>query len=85
MSAGNLGAFPYGYANNTDVIEGRSDGIIPTLLNHLTFTGDFNDVDRFVEEMVQFKNAGLDEFAIRLYKDPDRSMELIAERVMPHL
>jgi hypothetical protein len=27
----------------------------------------------------------LDEFAIRLYKDPEQSMELIAERVMPHL
>jgi len=35
--------------------------------------------------MVQFKNAGLDEFAIRLYKDPEQSMQLIAERVMPHL
>jgi alkanesulfonate monooxygenase SsuD/methylene tetrahydromethanopterin reductase-like flavin-dependent oxidoreductase (luciferase family) len=81
----NLRAFAHAYANNTDVIEGVPDGIIDKLLNHLTFTGDFNDVDRFVEEMVQFKNAGLDEFAIRLYKDPERSMELIAERVMPHL
>ncbi len=81
----NLHAFAHAYANNTDVIEGVPDGIIDKLLNHLTFTGDFNDVDRFVEEMVQFKNAGLDEFAIRLYKDPDQSMELIAEQVIPHL
>jgi len=35
--------------------------------------------------MVQFKNAGLDEFAIRLYKDPEQSMEHIAEQVIPHL
>ena len=81
----NLHVFANAYAHNTDVIEGVPDGIIDKLLNHLTFTGDFNDVDRFVEEMVQFKNAGLDEFAIRLYKDPEQSMQLIAKHVMPHL
>ena len=81
----NLHAFAHAYAHNTDVIGGVPDGIIDKLLNHLTFTGDFNDVDRFVEEMIQFKNSGLDEFAIRLYKNPEQSMELIAERVMPHL
>jgi len=81
----NFQAFAHAYAHNSDVIEGVPDGIIDKLLNHLTFTGNFNDVDRFVEEMVQFKNAGLDEFAIRLYKNPEQAMELIAERVMPHL
>ena len=81
----NFHAFAYAYAHNTDVIEGVPDVIIDKLLNHLTFTGDFNDVDRFVEEMVQFKNSGLDEFAIRLYNNPEQSMGLIAEHVVPHL
>ena len=81
----NFNAFAHAYAHNTDVIEGVPDAIIEKLLNHLTFTGDLSNVDRFVEEMVQFKNAGLDEFAIRLYKNPEQSMEVIAERVMPHL
>ena len=80
----NFHAFAYAYAHNTDVIEGVPDVIIDKLLNHLTFTGDFNDVDRFVEEMVQFKNSGLDEFAIRLYNNPEQSMGLIAEHVVPH-
>ena len=81
----NFHAFAYAYANNTDVIEGVPDGIIEKLLNHLTFTGDFNDVDQFVEEMVKFKNSGLDEFAIRLYNNPEQSMGHIAEHVVPHL
>ena len=81
----NFHAFAYAYAHNTDVIEGVPDVIIDKLLNHLTFTGDFNDVDRFVEEMVQFKNSGLDEFAIRLYDNPEQSMGIIAEHVVPHL
>ena len=81
----NFHAFAYAYAHNTDVIEGVPDVIIDKLLNHLTFTGDFNDVDRFVEEMVQFKNSGLDEFAIRLYNNPEQSMGHIAEHVVPHL
>jgi alkanesulfonate monooxygenase SsuD/methylene tetrahydromethanopterin reductase-like flavin-dependent oxidoreductase (luciferase family) len=81
----NFHAFAYAYAHNTDVIEGVPDVIIDKLLNHLTFTGDFNDVNRFVEEIVQFKNSGLDEFAIRLYNNPEQSMVLIAEHVVPHL
>ncbi len=55
------------------------------LLDNLTFAGNRNDVDKVVEELLEFKKNGLDEFAIRLYKDPKESMELIADTVIPHL
>ena len=81
----NLHAFAEAYAHNSNDIKGVGDDIVEKLINNLTFTGDFNDIDRFTEEMIQFKNAGLDEFAIRLYKKPEQSMKVIAERVVPYL
>ncbi len=81
----NLQAFAQAYAQNSDIIEGVPDAIVEKLVNNLTFTGDNDDIERIIDELKQFKKAGLDEFAIRLYKDPKESMELIAERVMPHL
>ena len=59
--------------------------VVEKLLDNLTFAGDRNDVDKVVEELLEFKRNGLDEFAIRLYKDPKDSMELIAEAIIPHL
>jgi len=33
--------------------------------------------------LLQFKAAGLTEFAIRLYDQPESSIQLLAERVLP--
>ena len=81
----NLPAFAYAYANNTDHIEGVEDSIIDKLINNLTFTGTYDDVDKFTNEMIHFKQSGLDELAIRLYDNPEESMKLIASRVIPYL
>ena len=81
----NLPAFAYAYANNTDHIEGVEDTIIDKLINNLTFTGTYDDVDKFTNEMIHFKQSGLDELAIRLYDNPGESMKLIASRVIPYL
>ena len=70
----NLHAFAEAYAHKSTEIKGVGDNIVHKLIDNLTFTGDFSDIDRFTAEMVQFKNAGLDEFAIRLYKNPEQSM-----------
>jgi len=55
------------------------------LIENLTFAGGLDDVDRFIEQLLAFKAAGLNEFAIRLYADPEASIRLLAERVMPAL
>ncbi len=81
----NLGAFAQAYIANSHVIEGVPDSLVDQLVDNLTFAGDFNDIDRFIAELIEFRAAGLTEFAIRLYSEPDESMRLIAERVMPAL
>ena len=74
----NFQSFAHAYAHNTDIIENVPDSIVEKLLDNLTFAGDKNDVDKVVEELLEFKRNGLDEFAIRLYKDPKDSMESVS-------
>jgi len=78
-------AFAQAYARNSPVVEGVSPALVAKLVDNLTFTGGLEDVDRFIGELLQFKAAGVSEFAIRLYDDPEDSIRLLAERVMPAL
>jgi alkanesulfonate monooxygenase SsuD/methylene tetrahydromethanopterin reductase-like flavin-dependent oxidoreductase (luciferase family) len=81
----NFGAFAAAYISNSDVIAGVPDALVNKLVENLTFTGGLDDTDRFVEQLLQFKAAGLTEFAIRLYDEPEESIRVLAERVIPAL
>jgi len=81
----NFQSFAHAYVHNTDIIENVPDSIVDKLLDNLTFSGDRDDIDKVITELIEFKNNGLDEFSIRLYKDPKESMELIAKNVIPLL
>lgn len=81
----NFAAFAQAYIRNSPDIEGVQDELVDKLVDNLTWTGDDGDIDRIVAEMQQFKDGGVTEMAIRLYGDPERSVRLIAERVMPVL
>jgi len=78
-------AFAKAYASNSHVVEGVPSSLIKKLVDNLTFTGGLDDIDRFIGDLLQFKAAGVSEFAIRLYADPEASIRLLAERVMPSL
>lgn len=78
-------AFAKAYATNSSNIEGVPDALVDKLVDNLTFTGGLSDIDVFIEQLLAFKSAGLTEFAIRLYDNPEYSMNLLAERVMPVL
>lgn len=79
----NFTAFAQAYAQNSHRIEGVPDALVDKLIDNLTFMGTHDDIDRFVDQLLQFKAAGLNEFAIRLYGKPEESIRLIAERVLP--
>lgn len=81
----NFDAFAQAYARNSPTIEGVPAKLVQKLVENLTFAGTPDDVDSFIEELLAFKAAGLNEFAIRLYAEPATAMQLIAERVMPAL
>jgi 5,10-methylenetetrahydromethanopterin reductase len=81
----NFDAFAQAYIRNTPDIVGVPDLLVQQLVDNLTFTGTPDDVDAFTEQLLEFKAAGLTEFAIRLYAEPEDSIRLIAKRVMPAL
>ncbi|MDP6436562.1 MAG: LLM class flavin-dependent oxidoreductase [Gammaproteobacteria bacterium] len=78
-------AFAQAYIRNSPDVEGVPDELVNKLVDNLTWIGDENDIDRIIEEMRQFKAGGVTELAIRLYGEPEQSIRLIAERVMPAL
>ncbi|MDP6437333.1 MAG: LLM class flavin-dependent oxidoreductase [Gammaproteobacteria bacterium] len=77
------GAFAQSYFANSPVVEGVSDEIMDALVDNITLTGDYNDVDKLIEELKKFEAAGFTEFGLRLYEDPAESIKLIGERVVP--
>lgn len=81
----NFAAFAQAYIRNTPDIVGVPEALIQKLVDNLTFTGTPDDVETFTEQLLEFKAAGLTEFAIRLYGQPEESIRLIADRVMPAL
>ena len=78
-------AFAQAYARNSHEVEGVPQALLAKLVDNLTFTGDLSAIERCIAELLQFKAAGVSEFAIRLYGQPEESIRLIAERVMPAL
>jgi len=81
----NFMAFAQAYVRNSPDIEGVPEPLIDKLVDNLTWTGDESDIDGFIREMLAFKAAGVTEMAIRLYDNPEASIRLLAERVMPAL
>ena len=79
----NFPAFAAAYIQNSSTIAGVDDALVNKLVDNLTWTGTERDIDRFIDEMLAFKAAGLTELAIRLYDDPESSIRLLAERVLP--
>ena len=81
----NLGAFAKAYAANSPVIEGVPDRLVDSLVDHLTLTGSVDDVDSLIEQIMTYRQAGVNELAIRLYGQPEDSIRLLGERVLPAL
>jgi len=78
-------AFFTAYKKNTPVIEGVPEPIIGKLVEHLTCTGDARDVDRHIGRLLQFRDMGLNQVALKLHHDQADAIRLIGERVVPAL
>ena len=78
-------AFIHAYINDSPEIAGVTDELVDKLVDELTFTGDLSEVDRLIERFWHFKEAGINEMALRLYDDPADSIRLIGETIGPEL
>jgi len=55
------------------------------LVEELSLAGGPGDIDRHIERLHKFNEAGITEIALRIHEDPAESIELIARRILPAL
>ncbi len=80
-----LPAWQKAYAEGSPVIPGVPQKIVDALVDNMTFTGDYGDLERLTSKLVKFRDGGVDEVSLRLYDEPDIAIRLIAERVVSAL
>lgn len=66
-------------------IEGVAPDLVHRLVEGLSMAGGPDSVDRHIERMLQFKAAGFTELSIGLQEDPEYSIRMLGERVLPAL
>jgi alkanesulfonate monooxygenase SsuD/methylene tetrahydromethanopterin reductase-like flavin-dependent oxidoreductase (luciferase family) len=81
----NKKAFFNAYRNKTGVIEGVPERIVNECLDNLSFTGTPDEIERRMDELLAFRDVGVNELCFRLHDDPRDAIRLIGERVIPAL
>lgn len=65
-------------------IAGVPAELVQRLIDSVSSSGDFNDIDREVERYRAMERAGLTDLALRVFNDPFDALRTIKERVIPH-
>lgn len=78
----NKKAFIAAYRDRSGEIKDVPQRIIDELIAGITTTGDMTEMDRHLARLQEFKDAGLDELALRLHDDPVDAIEMIGEHVV---
>jgi hypothetical protein len=68
----------------TGDIKGVSPDLVQRLIDAVSSSGDYGDIDREVERYRAMERAGLTDLALRVFEDPMESLRVIKERVIPH-
>ena len=71
------------YKQKTDAIEGVPDAIVDKLVDNLTMSGGYGDVDRHIETLRRYRDMGLNEVAFKLHEDQEAAIKIIGERILP--
>jgi 5,10-methylenetetrahydromethanopterin reductase len=78
-------AFWTAFRTGSHQVDGVPDAVLDAMVRNLAFVGDHAGLDAQVDKLRRFGAAGLDRIALRLYADPEASIRLIGERLVPAL
>ena len=81
----NIPALMKAYYERTPTIDGIPDEILTKLCDRCTSASALSDLDREIERLRAFGEAGLTNIALRVYENPDEAIRVIGERVIPAL
>jgi hypothetical protein len=79
--AGVIKAFNTG----SDVIEGIPADIMARFVDKATSASGIDQLDREVDRLRRFKANGLTEISLRIYENPEWTIRLLGEKVLPAL
>jgi alkanesulfonate monooxygenase SsuD/methylene tetrahydromethanopterin reductase-like flavin-dependent oxidoreductase (luciferase family) len=82
LVANNIWPFLNAFRNKSSEIEGVPDPVVDALVEGLSLAGDYSDIDRHIERLRKFEDAGFTEIALRIHDDPEDSIRLIGQRVL---
>jgi 5,10-methylenetetrahydromethanopterin reductase len=78
-----IDAFLTAYRDRSGNIKGIPPEIVDKLVAGLSLSGDHDDIERHLERLRKYRDAGFTEIALRIHDDPADSIRLIGERVLP--
>jgi len=81
----NRPAFLNAFLQRSDRIEGVPDHIVDALVENLTFAGDLAAIDKAIEHLQAYEQAGLGEVALKVHENPADAIRMIGERLVPAL
>jgi 5,10-methylenetetrahydromethanopterin reductase len=58
--------------------------LVQRIIDAVSSSGDYADIDREVERYKQFERDGLTDLALRIFEEPFEALAVIEERVIPH-
>jgi 5,10-methylenetetrahydromethanopterin reductase len=81
----NLPAWQTAYSEDSPAIPGVPEGVVDAIADGMTYVGGREDIDGIVARIISMRDGGVNELALRLYGEPEESLRLVAERVVPAL
>ncbi|NCF63988.1 MAG: LLM class flavin-dependent oxidoreductase [Gammaproteobacteria bacterium] len=81
----NISAFVKAFHTKSPVIEGVPDEIVDKLVARATSASSLDNIDTEIERFRQFKAAGLTEMALRIYENPEQTIRVLGEHIVPAL
>ncbi|MFQ5634524.1 MAG: LLM class flavin-dependent oxidoreductase [Gammaproteobacteria bacterium] len=81
----NMSSFRNAWIDKSGNIENVPLPVVDALVEGLSCCGDMSTLDRQIERLGEFREAGVDELALRVHDDPAFGIRTIGERVIPAL
>jgi len=78
-------SFITAYQQRSPDVEGVPDSILKKIVDAGVSASPLAQIDREIERLRGFARAGLNQIALCLYDDPEASIRVIGERVVPAL
>ena len=73
------------FNTGSDVIEGVPADIMERFIDKATSASSVADLDKEIERLRRFKANGLTDISLRIYENPEWTIKLIGEKVIPAL